>query len=464
MRRPLLIVLLGALGVLAGACSGDYDRYPDLASTASTAPPSTTASTTPPPTSSTTTTSTPPGATTTTAPGAPTTTAPPPPGVPPGRLGIVADDGALITVRADGAELSTVAEAPPGGTVVQFAWSPDATKLAFSTTTSRAATLGVGDASGAAPTVRSITTAPYHLAWGSSQARIGFLRVDTVDTVELATVDTALAAAPVTVRSGAPVTAAWSPDATRLIAVVGEQIVLAPPDGPGRVLATRPGAGGTPAWLDDSTVLIAVDTGQDQRLVRLDVDTGATQDLLVYDGAITFLPDTTGARIAYQVVPADGGGGQGGRVSFPRRAQTAGDPPTVEDGALAVFDVATSTSRVVLDEPAQAFQWSPDGARLAFLDPQDETTSRWRFWTADPAANGATVDGPTFAPSATFVDLVQPYFDQLAPGTEWWSPDGSAFAFAGRVQGRDGVWTTATAASAAAAFVHDGELVAWSPR
>jgi hypothetical protein len=214
--------------------------------------------------------------------------------------------------------------------------------------------------------------------------------------------------------------------------------------------------------------LIAVETDVDRRLVLLNVDTGDRQDLLIYEGAITFLPDLTAARIAYQVVPDDGGDGTGGRVSFPRSGSTrraqAGDPPRAEDGVLAVFDVASGESREVLDEPAQAFQWSPDGGRLAFLDPEDESSSRWRFFTADPAANGAIVDGPQFVPSPTFVELLQPWFDQLAPSADWWSPDGSAFAFAGRVLGRDGAWYVATATGGEPTFVHDGEVVAWSPR
>jgi Tol biopolymer transport system component len=387
--------------------------------------------------------------------------------VPPGRLAIVADDGALVTVRADGGDVTTVTDAPPAGTVVQMAWSPDGSRLAFSTTTNRAATIGAGPADGAPPAVQSITTAPYHLVWNATQTRLAYLRVDSVDTVELGTVDPSMAAAPLGLRSGAPVTAAWSTDGRRMLALVGDQIVLAPPDGPGQVLDERPGPGGAPAWIDDHRVLVAVQDADDRRLVLLDVDTGRRQDLLVYDGAISYLPDVTGRYIAYQVVPDDGGGGTGGRVSFPRpdgSRRQAGDPPRVDSGVLAVFDTTTGASREVLDEPAQAFQWSPDGAHLAFLDAQDATSSRWRFWATDAAANGAIVDGPVFAPSTTFTQLVQPYFDQLAPETDWWSPDGSAFTFAGRVLGREGVWVTPTAAPGSATFVHDGELVAWSPR
>jgi hypothetical protein len=464
MRR---LLVTAALALCATACAGDYDRYPDAADApSSTASPTTSPSPSPSTTTSTTTTTptTPPGATTTTLPGATTTTAPAPAGVPPGRLGVVADDGALLTVLADGSDVTTVAEPPPAGTVIQMAWSPDATRLAYSTTTNREAAVGVGNADGTLPVQRAFTTAPYHLAWSSTQTRLGYLRVDSVDTVELGTIDVGLTSAASRLRSGAPVTAAWSPDGTRLIAVVGDdELALFAPTGARTLLAELPAPGGAPAWIDDERVLVAVRTDTDQRLVVLNVDTGSRQDLLVYAGAITFLPDLTGNRIAYQVSPIDADDEGGGRVSFPR-AQAQGDPPRAEEEVLAVFDVTAGASLVVLDELAQAFQWSPDGTRLGFLDPQDEISSRWRFWTADPAAVRAIVDGPVFAPSPTFVELIQPYFDQLAPGTRWWSPDGSAFAFVGRVQGQTGVFVVPTSASTAATFVHDGEVVAWSPR
>jgi hypothetical protein len=466
-RRTVTVawLVVATLALLTSACSGDYDRYPDVASASpTTTPPSTTAapSTT---TSTTTTTTAPAPGGQTTVPG-PSPTSPPPPGVPPGRLGVVALDGALVTVFADGTGVATVADAPAGGTVVQLAWSPDAARLAFSTTTNRVGSVGVGHADGSPGVLRAFTTGPYHVAWDATQAQLAYLRVDSVDTVELGTIDTGLTTAPKRLVSGSPVTAAWSPDGTRLVAIVGEdELSLLTPAGTRTRLGELPAPGGTPAWLDAHRIVVGVRTAGDQRLVVLDVDTGSRQDLLIYEGAISFLPDASGQHIAYQVVETDSDGGSGGRVSLPRRpAQVQGDPPRAEEGVLAVFDVATAESRVVRDEPAQAFQWSPDGERLAFLDRQDEISSRWRFWAADPATGGAIVDGPQFVPSPTFVELIEPYFDQLAPTTRWWSPDGSAFAFAGRVQGREGVWVIPTATRAAPTFVHDGEVVAWSPR
>jgi Tol biopolymer transport system component len=147
-------------------------------------------------------------------------------------------------------------------------------------------------------------------------------------------------------------------------------------------------------------------------------------------------------------------------VSFPTgaRRQAQGEPPSALDGVLAVHDIAAGTETQVLDNTVTAFQWSPDGSRLALLDPGDSGAGRWRFW----AGAAALVDGPSFVPSQTSAQLVFPYFDQLATSTRWWAPDGSAFTFAGRVQGREGVWVLPVATGGAATFVHDGDLVAWS--
>jgi hypothetical protein len=127
---------------------------------------------------------------------------------------------------------------------------------------------------------------------------------------------------------------------------------------------------------------------------------------------------------------------------------------------LAVHDIAAGSETEVLDKTVTAFQWSPDGARLALLDPGDSGTSRWRFWSA----GSPLVDGPPFVPSQTSAQLAFPYFDQLAATTRWWSPDGSSFTFAGRVQGREGVWVLPVATGGTATYAHDGDLVAWSWR
>lgn len=458
MRRVVLVIA-AALGLvaLAAACSGDYDRYPTAAGSpsATTAPEATT--TTAP---STTTTLPPSGPTTTTAPDAATTTQPPPPGVPPGRLAIVSADGDLLTVRPDGAEVQTVADAPPGGTTVQMAWSPDATRLAFSTTTRSQASIGVATL-GTAPVTQPLPTAPYHLTWSATGTQLGVLRVDSVDTVQLALADAALSAPPRHVTGGMSASAAWSPDGTRMFLRVEDQLLLVDQTGATTPLAVRLAPSGAPAWLDANTLLVAVERATDRRLVRLDVDTGAQVDVLTYDGTITFVPDLATGSIAYQVTPEDENQGGGGRVSFPRpgsartRAQTA--PPPALDGVLAVHTPA-GTSIEVHDEPATAFQWSPDGTHLAFLDPVGSNTARWRFWTPS-----TTVDGPEFAPSSMSREIALARFDLLASSTRWWAPDGSAFAFAGRVQGREGVWIV-TPTGGAALLVHEGELVAWSPQ
>ena len=57
-------------------------------------------------------------------------------------------------------------------------------------------------------------------------------------------------------------------------------------------------------------------------------------------------------------------------------------------------------------------------------------------------------------------DLV-PFFDQYAQSMTLWSPDGSAFAFPGVVDGEDGIWVQELA-GADPRRIAGGSWVAWS--
>jgi TolB protein len=55
-----------------------------------------------------------------------------------------------------------------------------------------------------------------------------------------------------------------------------------------------------------------------------------------------------------------------------------------------------------------------------------------------------------------------PFFPQYAQSISFWSPDSSAFAFAGLVDGDDGIWVQHLDEDAPT-MVSDGVWVAWSP-
>src|SRR5690606_28653192 len=133
---------------------------------------------------------------------------------------------------------------------------------------------------------QALPTAPYHFEWSPAQDQIGLLRVDSVDTVQLALVDAALAAAQRHVGGGAPVNAGWSPDGSRLFLRIDDQLLLVDRNGTTTPLGVLVAPSGAPAWVDAGTLLVAIDAPSGRRLVRLDVATRATTDVLTYDGSI----------------------------------------------------------------------------------------------------------------------------------------------------------------------------------
>jgi Tol biopolymer transport system component len=448
-----------ALAASLAACSGDYDRYATAPNTTqpgrTTVPPTTTTTTTRPAT--TTTTTTVPASTTTVRPGsAPTTTTPTTPKQPDGILAVITDDGGLITVRPDGTGVTTIADPPASGTNSQPAWSPDATRLAFPAQAAVTGAVRVATLATPGPIPQQLLTPPpAYVAWDPTQTRLAYLRALGTGEFELGVLDSSAATAPKVLRTGSSVFASWSPDGTRLVAHVDDELMLLDPAGQVTALGATAGASTAPIWAGPTTVLVAIRTEQGQLLSLLDVITGARKDLLSYTGVISYLLDPSGTKVAFETQPGVTGGG-GSRVSYPFRQGAA--VPQAPDQELTILDIAGGALTQVIDETAAAFQWRPDGGRLAFLQ-QASGAAQWRFWSTDDI-----IDGAMFSPSIASSQSVLRFFEQFAQSVRWWSPNGEGFVFAGRVNGRDGIWVQPVVKGATPAQVSDGQLVAWSPK
>ena len=120
---------------------------------------------------------------------------------------------------------------------------------------------------------------------------------------------------------------------------------------------------------------------------------------------------------------------------------------------------AERLSHRVGDESVVAFWWSPDGRSLLVLEVAEEgfPMLAWSVW------EDGSMTGPTeFEPDPTFVRDLLPFFDQYAQSMSLWAPDGTAFAFPGRIGDEAGIWVHPV--DGTPELIEEGTWVAWSPR
>ncbi len=102
--------------------------------------------------------------------------------------------------------------------------------------------------------------------------------------------------------------------------------------------------------------------------------------------------------------------------------------------------------------------WSPDSTKLAYLTLTEAPgVLRWSVLNVADGSRWPLVD---FLPSADHLTMLQ-FFDQYAQAWRPWTPDSSAFAFVGSINGLQGVWVRDLDA-AEPRFLIEGDWVAWS--
>ena len=500
-RRRLRTIgpIVIAFALLVAAC-GSYDRNPETAKASTT----TRRFTTPTATGSTTTTTLAPGAstsstrssTTTTRPNASTSTAsttrPPlnPAAALPalrGRLAIIDAQGRLVVAQPNGTSVMPVTNASLGE-IAHPTWSPDGSRLVWSATSpvgAQVASSTVGSTTGAValtltepaptnfswrpPLARTVLGLPTTTTAPASLARVAWSRTtasSTPDSTEnsaegstdFGVLDLAAAATLRTLASGSTLYFWLSPDGTRAIVHNGDAdlAVVDLDTGVSNPLGVQAAGFETPVWLEGNSVLLAVQAGANRFLSVIDVSTGRRQDLLRYDGTIQFVVDPSGQRIAYQV--NSGGGGGNNPAMAPLLQAPTTTIPTATIGRLSVFERRNNSTRSILDSAALAFAWSPTSDRIAFLAQASGGAVQWRFWTERTIESSVL-----FQPSPAEQRYIAA-FTQYDQSTRWFSPDGKAFVFAGRVADLDGVWVQVLDGFGPPARVSGGTFAVWSPQ
>jgi hypothetical protein len=375
----------------------------------------------------------------------PLSPSPAPTGVPgtTGRIAALDADGILSVFDADGSDLALIAGSVPGATLVrQPTWSPDGERIAWVALDAdgTSAEIETAAADGSRPTDTPVAAAPFYLSWDPTSSRIVYLGGSASADIELGLVDPA-ANTSVPIDDGSPFYLSWAPAGKQLLVHVGmDRLDRLAIDGGHTSLDDRPGTFSAPVWTSDGRTFVYVAaSGTRQRLIAYDLVTARRDVLARFDGTITFVVSPDGSRVAFQVL----------------RNRTLVTP-------LSVLDRGTGTIERVATAFSPAFFWSPGGDKLLSLLPDltpERLWFRWGVWD-----DGSSFTSARFVPSLEFSRDYLPFFEQYAQSMSLWSPEGTAFVYAGESEsGASGVWIQPAVPDAAPVRVADGVVATWSP-
>ena len=338
---------------------------------------------------------------------------------------------------ADGEPLVT---SIPGQPVFYFQWRTDGDEILYLRNSGRRSSVEAGVLTPGGPARWLSDGNPFFVAWAPTEpivaAHVGEERVALFDPA---------GAAPF----GVPVDEGDETDegdeGTATVPEPDDEVV-------GRDLADG-GGFSSPAWLDDRTVLAVVAA----ELSAIDIVTGEVDPLIDVGGPIRFVLSPDRSKVAFQVAVDLAAEDDVLEVGWTPAQNRDPDP------ALVVVDIEDGDVEVVTERPVVAWEWSPDSSKLAWLEIDGaiaQRRGRWRFWSADGPVVGDT-RSPTLQLSIKEVVNYLPFFAQYSFSLQRWSPDSSAFALVGSVNGRNGVWIHLVDVPAAPTLVAPGDVVSW---
>ncbi|HYJ60400.1 MAG TPA: hypothetical protein VE032_02920 [Actinomycetota bacterium] len=371
----------------------------------------------------------------------------------PGTLLIRTDAGGMTVLRPDATRPVAVVDAAANGAQVQQAtWSPDGRWIAW-------AELVVADGRAEARVVVSapdgsgrreslIPFAPFYLSWDPTSSRVAFLGGEQPFTLGIVERRGDPGAKPL--AQGIPFYLSWGPTGDRMVTHVGseglDELAL---DGEVTDLGTT-SLLQAPSWGPDGSIaFVRPAGGSGAELVALDEGSGRIRPLADLEG------------VAYLVVSPDGS-----QVAFHGRGPEEQDffdralPDVATDLGVRVAATDGSGEVVATREPAMAWSWSPDGRRLAVLEPiygDAQIRFRWRIWS-----DQGSFATPPFTGSIAFLQEAA-FFTQFAQSTTMWSPDSSAFAYPAEGDTGSMIWVQPASAGAQPFAVGAGSWVGWSP-
>ncbi|MEL6984816.1 MAG: hypothetical protein AAFO29_20475 [Actinomycetota bacterium] len=368
---------------------------------------------------------------------------------------------AVAVARPDGQALQVLGS--DNAVAAQPTWSHEGTALAWSSSSTQRQGVLIQDFDDEGrpdgdPQVSVAEGFPiFYLQWSEDDQGLVFLR----GAAEIGQVEFGFLApgeAAVTAGQDTPFFVAWSPGSDQVLAHVGQRTVeLHDPDAPDadpvEVLAQGDDYS-APAWIDDERVLVIAD----DNLSVLTIEDGSVSPLEPAAGPIRFVLSPDRRRVAYRLLNTQN---QGPLTASFGTTPAAG---SLDQDGLVVLDLETGERAVLADDSVAAWEWSPDGSRLAWLSLPSggPLIGTWNFWSVDGSELASEVT-PAFGLTRKYAEVYLPFFAQYTHSVTGWSPDSSAFAFAGNVAGERGVWIQLLDDPADAQLVSSGDFVTWGP-
>ncbi len=375
---------------------------------------------------------------------------------PTNRLLVQGADGNIYTIDPDGNNaLALTNDATAERLYTQPTWSPLGEEIAWSRIDvvgdRPRATVVTSLYDGSATNGLEVAYPPFYLYWSPTGEQLAYLStwVDAgQQSMALRLVDlSGENYEATTLALGAPFYFSWSPDGTQMITHIGsDRLELQPLDADASSVDALPGLFPAPQWLGDGeSVVYAIldEDGEKQQLIRSNLVDEKQLKVVDFEGRISFTANPVGNQLAYV-------------LTSPFAQMSA-------LGTLYVADLETGGIREVSDGQVVGFFWSPDGSKLAYMQLEEvekELGIRWYVWDGKQRTQYEF-----FMPTSTFLNSYLPYFDQYSRSMTLWSPDSSAFTYAGMHSDRiAGVWVQEVKEGARPFYVANGVHASWSPR
>lgn len=348
----------------------------------------------------------------------------------PDLLLVTGSDGKVTVVNPDGALVREL-RGPTGSghPSLQPTWAPisvDGRRLVAWTELGDdgAFRIVLGDVNNGETTRYPAPVAPFYYYWSPDATLLAFLGQEAFSPLEMGVLDYRRDSVEV-IATGQPFYFDWRPDSRAIVSHVSESLSLMTLTGEAwssEDIPIKAGRFQAPAWLSEDRILIitpsspgsvrvslrAAQNTQDdnsfpQRLILSDLETGSIGAVAELEGAAIFELDHTGKWVAVYDY----------------------------SGPLRVFDLDDGEEVVVSENQVAAFEWSPVGDRLLFMEvDRDAQVLKPRVWDGTDI-----VVFPSFLPSRLWVVQYLPFWDQYSRSLTLWSPTGDAFTYPGRSTG-----------------------------